>query len=82
MKKYVKPELFYERYELSEHIADCLWEWQDYTAKEVCVAHPDEKLEMGGPGGIPDMVADGIQVTAQQPVIPAGDGIEIAVRTF
>lgn len=26
MKKYVKPELFYERYELSQHIADCAWE--------------------------------------------------------
>ena len=23
MKAYVKPELFYERYELSQHIADC-----------------------------------------------------------
>ena len=28
MKKYVKPELFYERYELSQHIADCAWELQ------------------------------------------------------
>ena len=26
MKNYVKPELFYERYELSQHIADCAWE--------------------------------------------------------
>ena len=26
MKKYVKPELFYERYELAQHIADCQWE--------------------------------------------------------
>lgn len=26
MKKYIKPELFYERYELSQHIADCAWE--------------------------------------------------------
>lgn len=25
MKAYVKPELFYERYELSKHIADCYW---------------------------------------------------------
>lgn len=24
MKKYVKPELFYERFELSQHIASCL----------------------------------------------------------
>ena len=26
MKKYVKPELFYEQFELSKHIADCAWE--------------------------------------------------------
>ena len=26
MKAYVKPELFYERYELSKHIADCAFE--------------------------------------------------------
>ncbi len=56
MKKYVKPELFYEHYELSEHIADCLWEWHNDTIKEVCVAIPDKKLDMDGFGGIPDMV--------------------------
>ena len=26
MKKYVKPELFYERYELTEQIAACVWD--------------------------------------------------------
>lgn len=26
MKKYVKPELFYEQYELSQHIANCEYE--------------------------------------------------------
>ena len=26
MKKYIKPEFFYERYELAQHIADCQWE--------------------------------------------------------
>lgn len=26
MKKYVKPELFFERYELSQHIAACTWD--------------------------------------------------------
>lgn len=26
MKKYVKPELFYENYELSQHIAACHWD--------------------------------------------------------
>lgn len=26
MKKYVKPELFFENYELSQHIAACAWD--------------------------------------------------------
>lgn len=29
MKVYVKPELFYERYELSQHVAACAWDKQD-----------------------------------------------------
>lgn len=29
MKAYVKPELFYERYELSQHVAACAWDKQD-----------------------------------------------------
>lgn len=41
MKKYVKPELFYERYELSQHIADCQWE-MNMAEKETCVAEPDQ----------------------------------------
>ena len=45
MKKYVKPELFYEHYELSQHIADCTWEFQNLTSREICIARPDpEKL--------------------------------------
>lgn len=28
MKAYVKPELFYERYELSQNIAACAWDYQ------------------------------------------------------
>lgn len=31
MKAYVKPELFYERYELSQHIADCTFERNLYN---------------------------------------------------
>lgn len=40
MKKYVKPELFYEHFELSQHIADCGWEMQ-YANKESCHAAAD-----------------------------------------
>lgn len=40
MKNYVKPELFYERYELSQHIADCAWEYkfQDAGCRDSLVA--------------------------------------------
>lgn len=47
MKKYVKPELFYERYELSQHIADCAWE-MTYASEENCAAKGDE--QKFGPG--------------------------------
>ncbi len=36
MKNYVKPELFYERYELSQHIADCAWEYQNFNTSPSC----------------------------------------------
>ena len=40
MKKYVKPEMFYERFELSEHIADCGWEMNSQSVDK-CTADPD-----------------------------------------
>ena len=40
MKKYVKPELFYEHYELSQHIADCAWELNS-ADKYACAAVAD-----------------------------------------
>lgn len=40
MKKYVKPELFYENFELSQHIADCAWEMH-YTLEGGCHADGD-----------------------------------------
>lgn len=40
MKKYVKPELFYEKYELTQHIADCAWELTNST-KDTCAAQAD-----------------------------------------
>ena len=38
MKKYMKPELFYERYELTQHIADCQWEMKTNMDSNNCVA--------------------------------------------
>ena len=35
MKKYVKPELFFERYELSQHIAACTWDLNSAN-EEIC----------------------------------------------
>lgn len=46
MKKYVKPELFYERFELSQHIADCAWELTS-GSKETCSANPDRAFGSG-----------------------------------
>lgn len=51
MKKYVKPELFYERYELAQHIADCQWEMRNpgtgivtWNEEANCIAYADESL--------------------------------------
>lgn len=37
MKKYVKPELFYEHYELNQHIADCAFQ-AEFNSKDACSA--------------------------------------------
>lgn len=44
MKAYVKPELFYERYELSQHVAACAWDKQpDGTFKpDAELGYPDD----------------------------------------
>lgn len=34
MKAYIKPVLYYERFELSQHIADCAWELNQ--AQDTC----------------------------------------------
>ena len=41
VKKYVRPELFYEFYELSQHIADCTWELKNMTDVTICAVLPD-----------------------------------------
>lgn len=48
VKKYVKPELFYERYELSEHIADCGWEWKNLVSEGTCYAEIDQANAIPG----------------------------------
>lgn len=46
MKKYVKPELILEHYELSNTIADCAWEIQS-VEPNTCTAYGDEKHGLG-----------------------------------
>ncbi len=50
MKKYIKPELFYERYEVSQHLADCAWEYQLASDPHKCKATAD-------PGKLPGLPA-------------------------
>lgn len=40
MKKYVKPEIYYENFELSQHIADCGWELKSAN-ENTCYATGD-----------------------------------------
>ena len=40
MKKYVKPELFFESYELSQNIAACGWDL-NYSSPKTCTAEGD-----------------------------------------
>lgn len=48
MKKYVKPELIYEKFELTQHIADCAWELTNST-KDTCSAQADPDYLPGFP---------------------------------
>lgn len=43
MKPYIKPELFFESYELSQHIAACRWDLT-YNTEDTCVAIYDPLL--------------------------------------
>lgn len=48
MKKYVKPELIYEKFELTQHIADCAWELTNST-ENTCSAQADPDYLPGFP---------------------------------
>ena len=48
MKAYVKPELFYERYELSQHIANCRIEVKEHGDINSCYAVAEPDLGLGG----------------------------------
>lgn len=50
MKKYVKPELFYEHFELNTHIADCMFEVNNQGDPQGCTFIADENY--GIPGAV------------------------------
>ena len=50
MKKYVKPMVAVERYELSQNISNCAWELNTAT-KETCQATADEDFLGSGWSG-------------------------------
>lgn len=41
MKEYVKPELFYEQFQLSQHVAACGWDMKNSTVETHCTAEGD-----------------------------------------
>lgn len=43
MKKYKKPEVVYERYELSQSVADCTWELVQNNDIYNCVGDASDK---------------------------------------
>lgn len=42
-KPYVKPQLYYENFELSQHIAACGWDMSNSADKYNCTAVGDEE---------------------------------------
>lgn len=55
MKKYVKPELYYENFELSQHIAACGIDVKNASSKEACA-----QLDPDFWGGMSDRVFDSV----------------------
>lgn len=51
MKKYVKPMITLERFELSQNIADCAWELKNSTDINNCSAEPDNNFFFGSMNG-------------------------------
>ena len=51
MKPYVKPELYFESFELAQHIAACAWDMKNQNNENNCTAEWDT-TDFGG-------VADG-----------------------
>ena len=63
-KMYAKPEIYMERFELSQHIADCAWELTSST-KENCTAQADPDYLPGFPNLFVDSDHDCVLIPGQ-----------------
>ena len=43
MKKYIKPDIFFESFQLTQHIAACGWDLHNMGTVETCVSYGDEQ---------------------------------------
>lgn len=62
-KPYVKPELFFESFELSQSIADCGWELQSMN-EHTCHATADQE-KLGLPFNLFQLGVDNCQVNSR-----------------
>lgn len=47
MRAYVKPELFYENFELAQNIAACQWDYDNtFISPETCFAMSEDWMDM------------------------------------
>ncbi len=44
MKQYVKPDVYYEDFELSTHVATCAWNMSNQSDKYSCTAISDKDI--------------------------------------
>ena len=70
MKPYVKPELYFESFELAQHIAACAWDMKNNNDGNSCTAEWDTSFG-GGPIGesIFNHAACTIQESANEGII-------------
>ena len=74
MKKYVKPELFYEQFELSTHIANCMFEYISGNKPEECKFITDETYGVAGQEVFTTIQVCGIEFDGPTCYYPGTDG--------
>ena len=74
MKKYVKPELFYERYELTEQVAACSWDAYNQMDENNCAFEGDKSTGLEGLFAFADSTKGCDFVPEQYCYQPGADG--------